>query len=585
MTASTRSLILAATLSVLAVAGCNLAPHYDAPKAETPPAFKEAVVDKNAAEGWKVAEPRDSEIKGNWWEVYRDPQLNELESRVEISNQTVAAAEANYRAARALVSEARAALFPTLSVAPSVIRSRSSASGGSSNTTIVSSGPGTNGSGTGGSTSGTTGSTTGNTGTTTTGQGQTTTTNGGNNNGTRTLYTLPLEASYEVDLWGSVRNAVAQDRYAAQASAAQVATALLSTQSQLAQDYFQLRAVDEQRRILGTTLADYQASIHLVRTLFTNGLASDEDLAEADNQLDSAQAQATDLGIARAQFEHAIAVLIGVPPARFSLAVRPFNPALPVIPVGLPSDLIERRPDIATAERQVASTNAAIGIARAAYFPQLTLSASAGFESTTLPQLLDWPNRFWSFGPELAQILFDGGARRAATEQARALNDQAAANYREAVLTALQSVEDNLASLRVLSQELSQQHGATVAAQHTVELSVDRFKNGIDSYVNVITAQNSFLTSREAELSVQLRQLVASVNLVNNLGGGWDRAHWGRTERLAEHPGSETNKGAPGETAAAIPNPPPLPSSDIRPEEILKQNAEDMTPPPPADSH
>jgi NodT family efflux transporter outer membrane factor (OMF) lipoprotein len=414
---------LAALGTVLALAGCNFAPHYEPPKTVPAETFKEAVPGKSSVQGWKPADPKDADIRGAWWEVYQDTELNELESRVAISNQTVAAAEANYRVARAMVQEAAAAFFPALSLDPAITRSRAStadvligSAGGTANPTAGS----------------------------TTTVGSTTTAAAGNTTTSRTIYSLPLEVSYQVDLWGSVRNSVAQSRYTAQASAAQVATALLSTQSQLAQDYFQLRVTDEQRRLLDTTLADYQASLHLVMTLFKGGLASDEDLATANTQLESAKAQATDLGIARAQYEHAIAVLIGVPPAKFSLAYRHFNQSLPTVPVGVPSDLLERRPDIATAERQVAASNAGIGIARAAYFPTLTLSGSAGFESTSLSQLFDWPNRFWSFGPALAQVVFDGGAHRAQNAQARALNDQSVANYRQTVLTALQSVEDNL---------------------------------------------------------------------------------------------------------------------------------------------
>jgi NodT family efflux transporter outer membrane factor (OMF) lipoprotein len=545
------------------LAACNLAPHYEPPKTETAEKFKEAVPGpassgEPAAEGWQLADPRDASIGSDWWVLYKDPQLDALEKRVAISNQTVIAAEANYRAARAMVLEAQAALFPTLSLDPSATRSRSSA------TVSTLAGTQTGGTVAAGSTA-TVGSTV---------LGGSTT--------PRTIYSLPLEASYQVDLWGSIRNNVAQNRYAAQASAAQVATALLSTQSTLAQDYFQIRVADEQRRILDTTLADYQASLHLVRTLFNNGLASDEDLAQADTQLQSAMAQATDIGIARAQYEHAIAVLIGVPPAKFSFAYRRFDQSLPAIPVGVPADLIERRPDLAAAERQVAATNAAIGVARAAYFPSLTLEGSAGFESTALSHLLDWPNRFWSFGPQLAQTLFDGGAHRAATAQARALNDQAAANYRQAVLGALQSVEDNLASLRILSQELHQQHLAALAAQRAVELSVVRFRNGVDSYVNVITAQNAFLTAREAELQVQLRQLTASVNLINNLGGGWARSDWRQTEHMAQRPppdGAEA-KVPEGNSGPGIPNPPPLPGGDVRPEDLLKQNEDAMAPHP-----
>jgi NodT family efflux transporter outer membrane factor (OMF) lipoprotein len=549
--------IIAGQLSaLLLLAACNFAPHYETPKSAPTTAFKEAVPGDAAALGWKPAEPKDAEIRGAWWEVYQDTELNDLESRVAISNQTVDGAEANYRAARALVQKAEGAYFPTLTLDPSVVRSRASAAEVSAGGVLGATTPG------------------GGTATTT---GATTAAVGGASTAPRTIYSFPLDVSYQVDLWGSVRNTVAQSRYSAQASAAQVATALLSTQSQLAQDYFQLRVTDEQRLLLDTTLADYQASLRLVKTLFKGGLASEEDLAQAQTQLESARAQATDLGIARAQYEHAIAVLIGVPPAKFSIAYRRFNQALPAVPVGVPSDLLERRADIANAERQVAAANAAIGIARAAYFPALTLSGSGGFESTAINQLFDWPNRFWSVGPQVALVLFDGGALRAATAQARALDDQAVANYRQTVLTAIQSVEDNLASLRILAQELTEEHGAAVAAEHFVALSVTRYKNGIDSYVNVITAQNAFLTAREAELQIQIRQLTASVNLINNLGGGWTTADWNQTERMAENPPRTDNDAqVPAQNATAVPNPPPLSNRELRPEELLKQDEADM---------
>jgi NodT family efflux transporter outer membrane factor (OMF) lipoprotein len=375
---------------------------------------------------------------------------------------------------------------------------------------------------------------------------------------------------------------VAQERDSAQASAAQVVTALLSTQSNLAQDYFQLRAVDEQRRILEATLTDYEASIHLIQTLMNTGIDSSEDLAQAQNQLFTAEAQATDLGIARAQYEHAIAVLIGVPPAVFSLPPQPFRPVLPTVPVALPSQLLERRADIADAERQVAAANAQIGIARAAYFPSLTLTASGGYEATGFSHLFDWPNRFWSVGPALAQTLFEGGAKRAAVAQARAQNDAAAANYRGTVLAAFQSVEDNLASMRILTTELTQRHQATVAAQRTVELSAVRFKNGVDSYLNVIAAQNTFLSSRESELQVQLERQIASINLINNLGGGWTVSDWPKTEHLVLQGARAAGPGqVPGDDATGTPNPPKTPTGDIRPEDLLKQNAAAMAPTPP----
>jgi NodT family efflux transporter outer membrane factor (OMF) lipoprotein len=540
-----------AAVALLLAGGCNFAPHYEPPKSQKSEGYKEAVPGGDgAAQGWELAEPQDAAMRNNWWEVYQDPKLNELEERVAVSNQTIAAAEANYRAAHALVLEAQAALFPTLSLVPSVTREKSSAAL----------------SGLGGLT------TPGGTGTTT-GAGGTT--------APRNIFTLPIEASYQVDLWGSIRNTVAANRFSAEASAATLANALLSTQSTLAQDYFQLRVADEQRRILEITVADYQASLHLVQTLFKNGLDSDEDVASAETLLDSAIAQATDVGVARAQFEHAIAVLIGVPPAKFSIAYQHFDQPLPVIPVGVPSDLLERRPDVAAAERQVAQSNAQIGVARAAFFPQLTLTGSIGYESTQLSQLIEAPNRFWSVGPSLAQILFDGGERRAAVLQAHAQNDAQAATYRQTVLAAFQSVEDNLAALRILSQELTQQHQAAMAAKRFVQLSVVRFRNGVDSYVNVITAENAFLTAREAELQVKLRQLTASVGLINDLGGGWSVSQLGATERMATNPlaaGQEPK--IPAGEAGSVANPPPMPAGEIEPDDFLKLNDEAPPPPP-----
>jgi NodT family efflux transporter outer membrane factor (OMF) lipoprotein len=320
---------------------------------------------------------------------------------------------------------------------------------------------------------------------------------------------------------------------------------------------------DEQRRILEIAVADYRESLHLVRTLVDTGVDSEADVASAETQLDSAMAQATDVGVARAEYEHAIAVLIGVPPAKFSISYKNLNQALPTIPVGVPSDLLERRPDIAAAERQVAESNAEIGVARAAYFPTLTLSAAGGYESTTVSTLFDVPNRFWSAGPSLAQVLFDGGARRAAVAHARALNDSQVATYRQTVLSAFQSVEDNLASLRILSLELSQARKASLAAKRAVQLTLVLFRNGVDSYVNVITAQNAFLNARETELQVQLRLLTSSVMLIDDLGGGWTASDLGETQRMAEHPPNpDREPRVPAE---------PMPPGEVQPDDFLKQ--------------
>jgi NodT family efflux transporter outer membrane factor (OMF) lipoprotein len=564
----TRSAVAAG--AVLVVTACNFAPHYDRPTLSTTPAFKEAVPGDPADQGWKIATPSDAAIRGNWWEDYQDPQLNELEERVAISNQTIVAAEASYRAAHALVLEAQAQLFPTFSLNPAATREKSSGTVSSVGGNLV----------TGTTTGANAGTGTTGAGTTTTGTGATTSQSGSTHN----IFTFPVEASYQIDLWGSIRNTVAVNRFAAQASAAQLANALLSTQSLLAQDYFQLRVADEERRILETTVADDQASLHLVRTLVASGVDSEADIATAETQLESTMAQATDVGVARAQFEHAIAVLIGVAPAKFSIPYKHFNQQLPTIPVGVPSDLLERRPDIAAAERQVAQSNAQIGVARAAFFPSLTLSGSAGYESTTLSKLFDFPNRFWSVGPSLAQVLFDGGARRAAVAEARALNDSQVATYRQTVLSAFQSVEDNLAALRILSQELVQAHRATVSAKRAVELTIVLFRNGVDSYTSVIVAQNAFLSARETELQIQLRELTASVTLVNDLGGGWSTSQWDQTIRLAEHPADPGKEPQiPTENSGpAVPNPPPMPAGEIRPDDLIKQNDEAMAPEPPA---
>jgi NodT family efflux transporter outer membrane factor (OMF) lipoprotein len=546
----------AGALSLLTA--CNFAPRYERPKTQPTDAYKEAPAGGDAAaQGWKIAAPRDAELRAQWWEMFDDPKLDALEERVAISNQNIIAAEANYRAAYALMLEAQSQLFPTFNLVPSATREKTSASlasiggGGAVGTTTTG--------GTGGVTTGTTSALPESVAT-----------------APHNIFALPLEASYQIDLWGSIRNTVAADRFAAQASAATLANALLSTQSTLAQDYFQLRVADEQRRILDTTVADYRAVLSMVRTLFEQGLDSDEDVASAETQLDTAIAQATDAGVARAEYEHAIAVLIGVPPGKFSIPYEHFNQALPVIPVSVPSDLLERRPDIAAAERQVMQTNAQIGVARAAFFPTLSLSAAIGYESTALSKLIEAPNMIWSAGPTLNQTLFDGGERRAAVLQAHAQNEAQAANYRQTVLAAFQSVEDQLSSLRILSEELVQERQAMLAAKHTVELSLTRYRNGIDSYVNLITAENAFLSARETELQVRLRQLTASVSLINDLGGGWSVAKLGETERMAKRP-PDPAKGplVPADNAGPpTPNPPAMPAGEIEPDDFIKMNNE-----------
>ncbi|MBV9766748.1 MAG: efflux transporter outer membrane subunit [Acidobacteriaceae bacterium] len=535
----------AAFAAALLLCSCNPGPKYVKPPAQAPAAFKEAPPQEyKEGVGWKIAEPGDDRIRGNWWEVYNDPQLNALEEQVKISNQTVVQAEANFRSARTAVSTARANLFPTLTASASYTNSKFSQT--ARTTSVVPSAAGVT-------------ATTG----TTTGSGATSTTNGVAGLGTTGVvntFSLPLDLSYTIDFWHKVRNTIAANTYTAQANAADVATALLTTRAELAQDYFQVRALDAQRVILRDTLENYRRAVELTQTLFRTGLDSEEEVAQAQTQLDTTTAQATDLGVSRAQYEHAIAMLIGKPPAEFSLPVAPFVPRPPAIPLGLPSKLLERRPDIAAAERQVAAANAQIGVARAAYYPNLTLNATGGFETSHFLEWFTWPSRFWSLGPQLAETIFEAGARRAATEQAQAAYDVAVANYRQTVLTVFQSVEDNLAALRILSEEVVEEHTAVNSSNRYLDLSMTRYRAGVDSYLNVITAQNTVLTNRETELQIQLRQMTASVSLIMALGGGWDISELPKVNALTAKQAKWTANGPaqPNAAAVAAPNPPPL---------------------------
>jgi NodT family efflux transporter outer membrane factor (OMF) lipoprotein len=495
-----------ATLVVaLSFTGCNLAPKYARPVIDPPAHYGEANAAATSPDGvaWDIAQPRDQLRRGRWWELYHDPALDALEEQVQISNQSIRAAEANFRAARAAVGVARGAFFPLVSVAPAFSRSHGSGNVENASGTLP--------------------------------------------NPTRPAgineYSLPFDASYEFDLWGRVRNSVAASAASAQASAADLATAQLSTQAELAQDYFQLRALDAQRQIIGNTVASYRQSLEQTQALYRTGLDSEEEVARAETQLNTAIAQATDLGVARAAYQHAIAVLIGKAPATFSLAAMPLTARPPLVPAGLPADLLQRRPDIAAAERRVAAANAQIGVARAAWFPRLTLGAAAGWQSSAAAQWFEWPSRFWSVGPQLAEVLFIGPARGAQAEQARAALDQATAAYRQTVLAAFQAVEDNLAAVRILDQEASEQRRAVASAQHLLDLANTRFNLGIDSYLNVITAQTALLSNRQTEVQIQVRQMVASIALVKALGGGWTTAELPTLGRSA---GATTAPRTPG---------------------------------------
>jgi NodT family efflux transporter outer membrane factor (OMF) lipoprotein len=468
---------------------CDKAPKYAKPAVATPPAYKETPALFKETDQWKFAHPNDGVIRGNWWEMFNDSQLNSLESQVNISNQSIAAADANFRQARALVREARSQYFPTVTTSPSIIVSRQSAAATHSNVS-----PGR----------------------------------------LAVNYTLSFDASWEPDFWGRIRNTVVASASEAQATAADLQNVRLSVEAELAFDYYQLRSVDAEKRLFDSTISAFQQQLELTRVRFQTGIASDEDVAQAETQLKTTQAQDTDLEIQRAQLEHAIALLTGQPASTFSLPVTTAGAVPPAIPVGLPSQLLERRPDVAAAERRVAEANAEIGVTKAAFYPSLNLGATAGFESTSIASWFTWPARFFSLGPTLSQTLFDKGRRAAATDAARAQYDSTVANYRQTVLTAFQEVEDNLAALRILSRELDEQNAAVASAQRTLTLSTERYKDGIDSYLNVITAQATLLNNQRTAVNLQMQQMTASVELIKALGGGWNATQL-PTQRQLSH--------------------------------------------------
>jgi NodT family efflux transporter outer membrane factor (OMF) lipoprotein len=470
---------LAGIVIVLLLPACSVGPNYRRPSAPVPPAYKEEGPPPSATAGeWKPAEPSEGVPRGRWWEVFGDPALNALEEQVSITNQNVAQAEAAYRAARAAARGARADFFPTVSGGASASRSQGSAH------------PSTAGAGTG---------------------------------PTGPVNTLEVsgDLSWEIDIWGRVRRSVEAGVAAAQASEADLENARLSFEAELADDYFTLRGTDAERQLLATTADAYEKALKLTTDKFNQGVVSALDVAQAQTQLSTTRALAIDLSLRRAQLEHAIAVLVGKPPAEVSIPVSPLTEAPPDIPVEVPSTLLERRPDIASAERQVAAANARIGVAVAAYFPTLGLTASGGYAGSALSKLFTLPNRFWSIGAALAETLFDGGKRRAATDQARALRDAAAAAYRQSVLAAFQEVEDNLAALRILSLEAVEQADAVAAAERSLSLAESRYRGGVTSYLEVITAQSAALANESTAVQLRVRRMTAAVDLVKALGGGW----------------------------------------------------------------
>ncbi len=457
-------------VTVTFIAACTAGPDYVKPTAVAPAAYKES-------EGWRVAQPKDNCIKGAWWEIFNDPQLNALEEQVNISDQNVIAAEAQFRAARALVQQARAAYFPTVAAVPSFTRTRSAVSGGSQRSA-----------------------------------------SGVSN------YQLPVDVSWEPDVWGRVRRTVEASQANAQASEADLGAVRLSDQAELAQDYFQLRTLDAQKQLLDATVVDYQKSFDLTKYLYAQGVDSSADVLQAETQLKTTEAQAIDVGVQRAQMEHAIALLTGKPASDFSIPVAALSAVPPAIPLGLPSELLERRPDIAAAERLVASANAQIGVAESAFYPSITLSASGGFASSDISKWLTWPSRLWAIGAAVSETVFDAGLRQAVTEQARATYEASVASYRQTVLTGFQEVEDNLAALRILEQEARVQDEAVKAARQSLAVITNQYKAGTVSYLNVIVAQSTELTNENTAVNIAGRRMSAGVLLIKALGGGWNNA-------------------------------------------------------------
>jgi len=485
------TLAAAASTLALALAGCAVGPDYKRPAVTVPASYKEA------ADGWKVAQPADQADRGAWWTIYDDPQLNALEDKLNQSNQTVAQFAAAYRQARALVSEARAAYFPVISASAGATRQGASShvGSGSSSSTLRS---------------------------------------------TTNSFNVGLDATWEPDLWGKVSRSVSAEQAGQQGAAADLANARLSAQGTLAQTWFSLRSLDATQKLLDDTVVAYTRSLQLTQNQYAQGVAARSDVIQAQTQLQSAQAAAIDNGVARAQDEHAIAVLIGEPASSFLIPPSPLDATPPAVPAQLPSALLERRPDIASAERKAAAANEQIGIAIAAFFPTLTLSATGGFQSSVLSQLLEAPSRVWTVGPQLAATLFDAGLRQAQTDAARAAYDQQVAVYRQTVLAAFQDVEDNLASLRILAQEIVVQQAAVNSARQALDIILNQYKAGTVGYVSVLTAQTTAFTAEQKLTNIAGQRMVSSVGLVKALGGGWDASQMNRETGDVAAPAPQT---------------------------------------------
>jgi len=495
----------AASLALLG--GCHVGPKYVAPNMPAPPAFKEAAPDayKDAPPGtWAPAQPQDAALKGKWWEVFNEPELNGLEEQLDINNQNIAQYFQNFMAARAQVRQARAQYYPTLTTDPSYTRTKSPST---LQNASVASATGTGGTGSSGGT----------------GTGTTTSTGTATTSGrTSTVISLPFDVSWEPDLWGKISSTVHEFQYATQVSAATLENERLTEQADLAEYYFELRGQDALQDVLNKTVEADRKQLELTRTLVDTGIDSPESTAEAEVTLDNAQETATGVATNRAIYEHAIATLIGKPASDFSLPVKSLTTPVPPIPIGIPSELLQRRPDVAAAERTMAEANALIGVEKAAYYPTLSLTGSGGLESSHISSLFSLPALFWSAGASASQTIFDAGLRNATVAQYKAEYNADAAAYKQTVLTAFQQVEDYTATLRVTSAQISQQDTAVKAAQRYVDIANARYQTGLDPYLDVITAENTLLSDQQTAVTLRINEMTAAVELVQALGGGWN---------------------------------------------------------------
>jgi NodT family efflux transporter outer membrane factor (OMF) lipoprotein len=508
-----------AALSLMALlAGCTVGPKYHQPAAlahaqappavykeiapaqpgATPPAPPDATTAAPPARDWTVASPQDAMLRGKWWEIYNDPELNALEETLNIDNQNIKLYFENFMEARALVREARSEYFPTVGSTPAWSRSRTSANLSNS---AANSG-----------------------GTTTPATGQ-----------QNSVASLPLDISWEPDLFGRIRNTVHEEQYAAQLSAADLENERLTEQASLAQYFFEIRGQDALQKVLDDTVEADKKSLAYTQSQYDVGVGDQLSVVEAQSTLQSAEAAATNVGLLRAQYEHAIAMLVGKAASSFSIPVKPMLTAPPPIPVGMPSQLLERRPDIAASERNMASANAAIGVAYAAFYPTITLSASGGFESSSFKHLLDWPSRFWSLGPSFSQPIFNAGLSAGLNQYVETYNADVA-SYRQTVLTAFQQVEDYLAAVRILSHQIQQEQAAVGSAQKALDLELGRYQTGIDPYIDVVTLQTTLLGDQQTVTSLQMQQMTASVQLIEALGGGWDRSQLPTPAQVTQKP-------------------------------------------------